>query len=37
VDGQNHVAYFYSACVRAHVQAYLISGIAPPAGATCSS
>ncbi len=37
VEGQNHVAYFYSACVRADVQTYLVSGVTPPAGATCSS
>lgn len=37
VDGENHVAYFYSACVRADVQAYLVAGTTPPAGATCTS
>jgi pimeloyl-ACP methyl ester carboxylesterase len=36
-DGDQHVAYFYSACVRADVQAYLVGGVTPPAGATCSS
>ncbi len=36
-DGDDHVAYFYSACVRADVQAYLVSGQTPPAGTTCSS
>lgn len=37
VDGDSHVAYFYSACVRADVQAYLVDGVTPPAGATCTS
>jgi hypothetical protein len=36
-DGDDHVAYFHSACVRADVQAYLIDGTTPPAGAVCSS
>ena len=36
-DGADHVAYFYSGCVRADVQAYLVSGQTPPPGATCSS
>jgi hypothetical protein len=36
-DGDDHVAYFYSACVRADVQAYLVEGATPPAGAVCSS
>ena len=31
-DGDDHVAYFYSACVRADVQTYLVSGQTPPAG-----
>jgi pimeloyl-ACP methyl ester carboxylesterase len=36
-DGSDHVAYFYSACVRADVQTYLISGVTPPRGAVCTS
>ena len=36
-DGDDHVAYFYSACVRDDVQAYLVSGTTPPPGATCTS
>jgi pimeloyl-ACP methyl ester carboxylesterase len=36
VDGSDHVSYFYSACVRADVQTYLVSLQVPPTGATCS-
>ena len=36
-DGSDHVAYFYSACVRSDVQAYLVEGVTPPSGATCAS
>jgi pimeloyl-ACP methyl ester carboxylesterase len=36
-DGVDHVAYFYSPCVRDDVQAYFVSGVTPPSGATCSS
>ena len=36
-DGVDHVAYFYSACVRGYVQTYLVSGVTPPAGTTCTS
>ncbi len=36
-DGDDHVAYFYSACVRADVQTYLVSGQTPPPGTTCTS
>ena len=36
-DGDDHVAYFYSACVRGYVQTYLVSGVTPPAGTTCTS
>ena len=36
-DGVDHVAYFYSQCVKNDVQAYLVSGATPPPGATCSS
>jgi pimeloyl-ACP methyl ester carboxylesterase len=34
--GENHVAYFYSPCIRAIDQAYLISGTLPPRGTTCN-
>jgi hypothetical protein len=36
-DGDDHVAYFYSACVRSAVQTYLVSLVTPPAGSTCTS
>ena len=36
-DGDDHVAYFYSACVRADVQTYLVSGQTPTPGTVCSS
>lgn len=36
-DGVDHVAYFYSSCVRNYVQTYLVSGVTPPTGTTCSS
>ena len=36
-DGVDHVAYFYSPCVRDDVQTYFVSGVTPPPGATCSS
>jgi pimeloyl-ACP methyl ester carboxylesterase len=36
-DGVDHVAYFYSPCVRNDVQAYFVSGVTPPPGTTCSS
>jgi pimeloyl-ACP methyl ester carboxylesterase len=36
VDGDNHVSYFYSACVRSYAQTYLVTGVTPPAGSTCS-
>jgi pimeloyl-ACP methyl ester carboxylesterase len=35
-DGDDHVAYFYSSCVRSYVQVYLVSGNAPPNGAVCA-
>jgi pimeloyl-ACP methyl ester carboxylesterase len=35
--GSDHVAYFYSDCVRSDVQAYLVGGATPPSGATCAS
>jgi pimeloyl-ACP methyl ester carboxylesterase len=36
-DGSDHVAYFYSPCVRDDVQTYLLGGGAPPAGTVCTS
>jgi hypothetical protein len=36
-DGDDHVAYFYSACVRADVQTYLVGGQTPAPGTVCSS
>jgi pimeloyl-ACP methyl ester carboxylesterase len=36
-DGDSHVAYFYSACVRADVQTYLVTLATPPAGTVCTS
>jgi pimeloyl-ACP methyl ester carboxylesterase len=36
-DGDDHVAYFYSACVRADVQTYLVGGQTPAPGTTCTS
>jgi pimeloyl-ACP methyl ester carboxylesterase len=36
-DGVDHVAYFYSACVRDYVQTYFVSGVTPPSGTTCAS
>jgi pimeloyl-ACP methyl ester carboxylesterase len=36
VEGSDHVSYFYSSCVRAYVQTYLIGLTTPPVGATCS-
>ena len=36
-QGMSHVAYFYSACVRADVQTYLVGGGAPPPGTVCTS
>jgi len=35
-DGDDHVAYFYSACVRDDVQTYLVSGVTPPTATTCT-
>jgi len=34
-QGENHVAYFYSGCVRAIDQAYLVDGTVPAAGTVC--
>jgi pimeloyl-ACP methyl ester carboxylesterase len=36
-NGDDHVSYFYSACVRADVQAYLITGATPPPGSVCTN
>jgi pimeloyl-ACP methyl ester carboxylesterase len=36
-DGDDHVAYFYSPCVRADVQTYLVGGPTPPPGTVCTS
>jgi hypothetical protein len=36
-DGVDHVAYFYSPCVRSDVQTYFVSDVTPPSGTTCSS
>jgi len=36
-DGDDHVAYFYSPCVRGYVQTYLVSGVTPPPGTVCTS
>jgi pimeloyl-ACP methyl ester carboxylesterase len=36
-DGVDHVAYFYSSCVKNAVQTYFVSGVTPPSGTTCSS
>jgi pimeloyl-ACP methyl ester carboxylesterase len=33
--GVDHVAYFYSPCVKNAVQAYFLSGVTPPAGTVC--
>ncbi len=35
-QGRSHVAYFYSPCVRAAYQTYLVSGVTPAPGATCT-
>jgi pimeloyl-ACP methyl ester carboxylesterase len=34
-QGQSHVAYYYSACVRAADQAYLVAGTLPAPGTVC--
>ncbi|HET6810761.1 MAG TPA: alpha/beta hydrolase [Acidimicrobiales bacterium] len=36
-QGRDHVAYFYSACVRSWVDRYLVAGATPPAGTVCAS
>lgn len=35
-QGDDHVAYYYSSCVRSYDQTYLISGTLPPPGTTCT-
>ena len=35
-QGVNHVAYYYSACVRSIDQAYLVDGTLPANGTVCS-
>jgi pimeloyl-ACP methyl ester carboxylesterase len=35
-QGQSHVAYFYSPCIRAQVQSYLVDGVLPAPGYVCS-
>ncbi len=34
--GRSHVAYYYSACVRGFVQAYVVAGTLPAPGTTCT-
>ena len=34
-QGENHVAYYYSACVRAVDQAYFVAGTLPAPGTVC--
>jgi pimeloyl-ACP methyl ester carboxylesterase len=36
-DGDDHVSYFYSACVRADAQTYLVNLSTPPVGRVCTS
>ncbi len=35
-QGRSHVAYFYSPCVRSVAQGYLVSGVLPATGTTCT-
>ena len=35
-QGHSHVAYFYSPCVRAAVQTYLVDGVVPAPGTVCT-
>jgi pimeloyl-ACP methyl ester carboxylesterase len=35
-DGIDHVAYYYSACVRSLDQSYLVNGILPAVGTVCT-
>ncbi len=36
-QGAEHVAYYYSACVRAIVDRYVVDGVTPASGTTCAS
>jgi pimeloyl-ACP methyl ester carboxylesterase len=36
-QGAEHVAYYYSACVRAIVDRYVVDGLLPASGTTCAS
>lgn len=36
-DGSDHVAYFYSSCVRGYVESYLVREVTPPTGTVCPS
>ena len=36
-QGAEHVAYYYSACVRAIVDRYVVDGLVPASGTTCAS
>ena len=36
-DGVDHVAYFYSPCVKGDVDSYFVSGATPPPGTVCTS
>ncbi|HEV3362657.1 MAG TPA: alpha/beta hydrolase [Acidimicrobiia bacterium] len=36
-QGAEHVAYYYSACVRRHVDAYIVDGRPPASGTVCAS
>jgi pimeloyl-ACP methyl ester carboxylesterase len=36
-DGEDHVAEFYSPCVRALVASYVVAGTVPATGTTCTS
>ncbi len=36
-DGNDHVSYFYSACVRDDVQSYFVDLTPPPTGSVCTS
>lgn len=35
--GDNHVSYFYSSCIRGHIDAYLVDGRLPADGTVCPS
>jgi pimeloyl-ACP methyl ester carboxylesterase len=36
-QGAEHVAYYYSACVRSIVDRYVVDGVTPASGTTCAS